>query len=301
MAKSNAYQEILEMYPLVSYEEERARNGHVALLSEENTEVIEGLTYSRRRYRIADGRETDVYLMILRPDAAAQLATSVCPLRTIKRVKDHAIDFDRKVLFAMNAGFFHFFNNGDLTPYGIQVMHGVVMAEPGRDKVQYSTNWVGVLKDGTPVISDVDGYNDTYRGKLDYAVGGGLVLIKDGEIRLHNDPEIDPRTAVAIAADGTVILLNADGRATRSAGLTYADMIEIYTSLGFKIRDLLNLDGGGSTTVVLREANGEYAVKNNASGPPLPISYSKYGVKRPQPCGEEQARAVADCLLIIEK
>ena len=239
MAKIDAYKEILEMYPLVSYEEDRAKNGHVTKLSEENTEVIAGLRYSRRRYRIGDGRETDVHLMILSPNAAAQLAVSACPLHTIKRVKDHAIDFDRRVLFAMNAGFFHFFNDGDLTPYGIQIMHGVVMAEPGKDKVQYSTNWVGVLKDGTPVISDVDGYYDTYRGKLDYAVGGGLLLIRDGEIRLHDDPDIDPRTAVAIAADGTVILLNADGRAARSAGLTYADMIEIYTSLGFEIRDLL--------------------------------------------------------------
>ena len=67
------------------------------------------------------------------------------------------------------------------------------------------------------------------------------------------------------------------------------------------VKYLMNCDGGGSTTVVLREEDGSFGIHNVPSGPPLPISYSKYGLKRPEPCGDEQARAVADAVLIIEK
>lgn len=300
LTSEKAVKEILEWCPLDDYEEERARNGHVTLLDEvDSFDVIEGLHYSKRRYRVGDGREADVYLTTLSPKAKAHLAASASPLRTIKRVKDHALEFDGKVLFAMNASFFHFFNDGDLTPYGIQVMHGVVMAEPGRDKAQYCTYWVGLTKDGKPVISDIDGYYDTYKGKLQYAVGGGLMLIKDGELHLHVGEGRGPRSAVAIAKDGTVILLNTDGRSKRSCGLSYGDMIEVFTSLGYEIQDLLNLDGGGSTTVVLRESDDTLAVRNVPSGPPLPVSYSRYGVEKPDPRGEEQVRCVADCLLIV--
>ncbi len=300
LTTQKAEKQILELIPLEDYEKERERSGHVTLLSEEDAfDIIEGLHYSKRRYRVGDGGETSVYLAFLSPDAKAHLAASASPLRTIKRVKDHAAEFDGKVLFAMNAGFFHFFNDGDLTPYGIQVMHGVVMAEPGRDKPQYCTYWVGLTKEGKPVISDIDGYYDTYKGKLAYAVGGGVMLIKDGELHLHADEGRGPRTAVAIAKDGTVILLNADGRSKCSCGLSYGDMIEICTSLGYEIQGFLNLDGGGSTTVVVRETDDTLAVRNIPSGPPLPVSYSKYGVEKPDPRGEEQVRGVADCLLIV--
>ena len=37
----------------------------------------------------------------------------------------------------------------------------------------------------------------------------------------------------------TVILLCADGRREDSFGLTYGDTIEIFTNLGYEIRDLL--------------------------------------------------------------
>lgn len=300
--KSTAYEEILQMYPLLSYEENRQKEGHVSLLFEkESFDIIEGLHYSSRRYRLGNGHETDVYVAFLSPNAKAQLAVSAAPLHKIKKVKKHAEQFPRKAYYATNASFFHYFNNGDLTPYSIQIVNGVVMAEPGNDKPQYSTNWVGVLKDGTPVIADADAYFSTYEGKLDYAVGGGLILIKDGEIRLHDDPDHDPRTTVAIATDGTVILLCADGRREDSFGLTYGDTIEIFTNLGYEIRDLLNLDGGGSTTVVLREKDGTLVTKNVPSGPPLPVSYRKYDLEKPTPKGDTLARAVADCLLIVEK
>ena len=299
---SKLYDEILKVLPIVSYEEDREKNGHITLVEEHEKRTLkEGVVYSKRTYRLGNGKDVKVYITTIAPDAKAQLAVSASPLRRVKFVKQHAEEFDGDVLYAMNASFFHYFNNGDLTPYSIQIMKGVVMAEPGRDKPEYSNFFLGVMKDGTPILTDSDNYYANLKGKLEYAVGGGMMLIKDGEICLHDDFEYGPRTAVALAKDGTVILMCADGRSKDTAGLSNGDEIELYLSLGYDIENLLNLDGGGSTTVVLREEDGSFGVHNVPSGPPLPISYSKYGLTHPEPCGDLQARAVADAVLIIEK
>ncbi len=303
MKNTGLYQSILAEYPLVDYEKNRESEGHISLVTEsERFDVVEGMTFAQRRYRLGNGRETDVYLVTIAPDAKVQLASSVSPLRKVRMVKRHAAEFPGKVLFAMNAGFFHYFNGGDLTPHGMQIMHGAVIAEPGnKEKPWYTNHWVGSLKDGTPVIADAEEYFSEYYGKVAYAVGGGLTLIREGKITLHNDPDIDPRTAVALAKDGTVILMCADGRSKRSAGLTYGDMIELYQGLGYEIETLLNLDGGGSTTVVLMDGEGKPYIKNVPSGPPIPLSYTQYDLFKPEPEGELMARAVADCLLVIAK
>ena len=306
----NYDQIILKEYPLDDYEADRAEHGSMTLVKETERRVLcEGVEFCERLYTRGDGVDVWVYITTISPKARARLAVSAAPLHTIKFVKQHAADFEnafgKKVLYAMNASFFHFFNNGDLTPYGAQIVRGVELALPvsgvNEEKPWYSHNFLAVDKTGKAFVCNSDDFYKTYRGKLDYAVGGSLRLIRDGKICLHHQPAVGPRTTVGFAADGTTILMCADGRSKRSGGISHADAIDIYTHLGYEIVELLNLDGGGSTTVVLREEDGTFCVRNVPSGPPLPISYSKYGITLPEPCGEEQARAVADAVLIIEE
>ena len=106
-----AYEEILQLYPLVSYEENRKTEGDVTLLFEkESFDIIEGLHYCSRRYQVGDGRGVDVHIAFLSPTAKAQLAVSAAPLRSVKMVKKHAEQFPRKAYYATNASFFHYFN-----------------------------------------------------------------------------------------------------------------------------------------------------------------------------------------------
>lgn len=59
-----------------------------------------------------------------------------------------------------------------------------------------------------------------------------------------------PRTAVGIGADGrTVYLVTVDGRQEASVGMTLVELAEFMVALGAV--DVLNLDGGGSTTAVV--------------------------------------------------
>ena len=286
-------QQIEEMFPLVSYEEERAKSGCVLLGQErEHRELCSGVTYTKRLCKRGDGRMTALYLTRIEPDAQAQITVSACEHGTLKHVKQHAEEFAGNVFFAMNAGYFHFFNNGDRTPYGIQIVQGEVRKAPGLDKVQYSSNFFGITFDGMPLIADTERYFAELEGKLRCAVGGGLRLIKQGAVTLHNDASVAPRTAVGITKDGAVILLCADGRSKRSAGLSYADLIDIYLQLDEDMAELLNLDGGGSTCAVLRDENGGYFVDNVPSGPPTPDQPAQ------EPFLDTQARPVADAILI---
>ncbi len=262
----------------------------------ERRTLTAGVTYSKNLYCRENGDDVWVYITTLSPNAQARPIVSACPKYTAKLVIDHAKDHKGNVLYAMNASYFHFFNNGDLTPYGIQITEGIVHSEPGKDKErpQFSTNFFAVTKEGKSIISNTDDYYAHLEGNLEYAVGGGLILMKDGKLVTHDDATIAPRTAVAITKDGTVIFLCADGRSKISAGLTFDDLVDIYLHLGHDIQDLLNLDGGGSTTVVLREADHTFSVHNVPSGPPTPTQPAV------EPFGDTQARPIADAILIIE-
>ena len=286
----------------ISYTEDRARNGFLSIEEETESRVLyDGVQYYKRLYRRGNGDPVWVYLTVISPIAPVKLAVSAAPSGTIRKVKRLASEFDGYVICGMNAGYFHFFNNGDLTPYGMQIVRGIEINPPGKDKVkpEFSDNWVGTTMSGQIIFGNADDYNTHWAGKLEYAVGGGVRLIQGGQIALPDDPTQHPRTTVGISTDGTLILMCADGRTSLSAGLSYADVIDLYTHLGYDINELLNLDGGGSTTFVLREEDGRFGVQNIPSGPPLPISYSKYDLPTPKPCGDTQARGVSDCILII--
>lgn len=88
----------------------------------------------------------------------------------------------------------------------------------------------------------------------DVAVGisGNYQLAKDGKVP-DNVPDADlaPRTAIGFDADGSrMLLLTVDGRATGSRGLSLKEMGQLMIGLGAD--DALNLDGGGSSTMLAR-------------------------------------------------
>lgn len=59
-----------------------------------------------------------------------------------------------------------------------------------------------------------------------------------------------PRTALATRKDGTVLLIAIDGRSKEAAGMSLAEVQKVFRWLGAK--DLISLDGGGSTAMYLK-------------------------------------------------
>ncbi|MFR9779663.1 phosphodiester glycosidase family protein [Micromonospora sp. MS34] len=89
-------------------------------------------------------------------------------------------------------------------------------------------------------------------GSLRAAVGGGNVLVRDGEVQSIADQTLAPRTSVGFSADGRkMIMLTVDGRQVDSRGVTQSEMGHMMVELG--AWNALNLDGGGSSTLLARE------------------------------------------------
>ncbi|MFI7605763.1 phosphodiester glycosidase family protein [Micromonospora sp. NPDC049366] len=89
-------------------------------------------------------------------------------------------------------------------------------------------------------------------GSLHTAVGGGNVLVRDGAVQSIADASPAPRTAVGFTADGRkMIMLTVDGRQVDSRGVTQTELGRMMVELG--AHHALNLDGGGSSTLLARE------------------------------------------------
>ncbi|MFC4076016.1 phosphodiester glycosidase family protein [Salinithrix halophila] len=89
-----------------------------------------------------------------------------------------------------------------------------------------------------------------------FAVGGGAMLVKNGEISNHDDGAVHPRTAVGFSRDGKKMILTAvDGRSKESRGMTLWELARWMKEQG--AWTAINLDGGGSTTLIARELGQE--------------------------------------------
>ncbi|MBP2336844.1 hypothetical protein JOF41_003022 [Saccharothrix coeruleofusca] len=88
------------------------------------------------------------------------------------------------------------------------------------------------------------------------AIGGRQLLVDNGEVVAPEDP-INPRTAVGFSADGKkMFMLTVDGRTTPYLlGLSLRDLATTLKEMG--AHNALNLDGGGSSTMVVRTPGAE--------------------------------------------
>ncbi len=105
---------------------------------------------------------------------------------------------------------------------------------------------------------------------LDSGVAGGQLLVRSGQRRpasewtsfaAFGDSHVarQPRTAIGRTGDGEILLVTVDGRRRGwSDGMTMGELADTMIALG--ARDAVNLDGGGSTTMVV-----EGSIRNRPS------------------------------------
>ena len=251
-------------------------------VSEERSMLGEGVELRSFVGERDDGRPVHCWVVIADPKHA-EVAVQTAPWGTARTVGEHvdtAVKRGKKVLAATNADFFHL-AAGTLTPYGAQIVDGVVIYEP-HTRERYGNLWFGMTFDGTPVIGDAEDYFGTYVGLLKNAVGGGVLLLKDGTVVCDPENNPGPRTWVGYAPDGTVALAITDGRqADWSVGMTLAEQAQLLLDLDVGITDAINLDGGGSTAMVTCDETGQKTLRNRVCVSP--------------------ERPVADTLMIVQK
>jgi hypothetical protein len=113
--------------------------------------------------------------------------------------------------------------------------------------------------------------------KMRTAVGGGPVLLQNGEIKVTNEEELKftgkaindkhPRTAMGYTPDGRLIIMVIAGRYPGIAeGATLTQEAQLLKDLG--CIEALNLDGGGSSCMLI---NGKETIKPSEKGEERPV------------------------------
>ena len=156
---------------------------------------------------------------------------------------------------AVNASPFSPVQEGDTAPkdvLGLSVSRGDVYSAPNDTYGALIITKDNHARIAKPPIDTAGAYN---------AVGGFGLLIEDGT-DVGSNGERHPRTAAGISKDGWYLyLLVIDGRqGAYSAGATTSETAQWLLRLG--AWSALNLDGGGSTSMVIADENGKARLVN---------------------------------------
>ncbi len=114
--------------------------------------------------------------------------------------------------------------------------------------------------------------------KMQTAVGGGPVLLQNGEIKITNNEELKfngktgltdkhPRTCIGYTKDGKLIIMVIEGRHPNKAeGATLTQEAKLLKDIG--CIEALNLDGGGSSCLLI---NGKETITPSEKGVQRPV------------------------------
>jgi hypothetical protein len=147
---------------------------------------------------------------------------------------------------------------------GWVVSNGVPRSPPQRG---YWSFWM--TRDGTPHIGNI-GKTAT---NVQWAVAGFGGLLRNGSVLPGPSDVRHPRTAAGLDRERkTLVLAVVDGRQPGySEGVSDRELAELMQELG--CADALNLDGGGSSVMILRDGEGPARIVNRPSdlGGPRPV------------------------------
>jgi len=132
--------------------------------------------------------------------------------------------------------------------------------------MSYNTFLLDNVNIGDKIEIDIKSTPD-YK-KIETAVGGGGVLVRDGVAETtfsHNVGGKNPRTAIGLDKTGTkMTFVVLDGRRTEARGMTQTELAELMVELG--CYTALNFDGGGSSVMVLDDFLQKKVVNTPSDG-----------------------------------
>ena len=200
-----------------------------------------------------------------------------------------AVKNGKNVIAGINADFFHM--GGDYRPWGLTIKDGKLLNSNSTLSMRPQLTpenirpFFGFTTDGKPLIAMENEYSSNM--KLDTAVGGAHILAKDGHTIYYKEQYgmghggVHPRALVGYREDGTVILMVIDGRQEKhSNGASFLQCSLLMNRFGAS--DVLLLDGGGSSCMVLRD----------------PVTKKYTTVDKPS---DGQLRKIYNSLLVIKK
>ena len=232
-----------------------------------SVEVAPGVIYTEIVYTDKNSANVRAYAISIKPGAATILTTMPSDsaetkgtVANMKKQLSSAISNGKNVIAGVNADFFDM--GGTNVMRGLCIKDGVFISGTG------DRPWFGITNDGNAVMGTAGEYAN-YKDKLFTAVGGSHIILKNGgtdnlSIGTEFSDTRHPRTAAGVTSDGTVVLIVVDGRQPEiSNGASLADLAYIMSTLDCV--NAINLDGGGSSTFILKNEKGELVTENSPS------------------------------------
>ena len=238
--------------------------------------VTKGLEYYQMQVLTEAYEKIDMYLLRVDQsqgiDVRAATSGNANPPTWVRQVPSEMaahMDSPEKPVYALvNADFCE--NRLPIRPRGPHHADGkIIVSSYSIDPKlpQQALSFVGVTYEGKMVIAPNVEYQDTKKS-LKECTGSGVILLMNSEIQggYVTDPARDPRTAIGYTSDNIVWILVVDGRHKGTEGMTYMEMAEIFRALGCEAA--VNLDGGGSTQMLVRDPQtDEIEMRNWPSDP----------------------------------
>ncbi|MBW8009863.1 MAG: phosphodiester glycosidase family protein [Chloroflexi bacterium] len=167
----------------------------------------------------------------------------------------------------IDLGFIYYpFSGNNVDVYGLAASNGEIYSEATQNQP--------TLYISRATLASID--PQPSRNRIHNAISGTNLLIRNGAMRIEGLPhDVQPRTAIAINQSGTrLIIVVVDGRQPGySEGASMLELAQIL--LDHRGYTGFNLDGGGSSTLVIQGENGEPQVLNS------PIHQRIPGKQRP--------------------
>jgi len=232
--------------------------------SEKNQTLFEGITYLRDTRQSPRPMVVHVVKVNLRQKRLSFLVTPGDPeaelpvkARTTSQfLEDYglqlAINGDGFTPWHTNTLLDYYPHPGDLVdPVGFAASKGQIYSEnPGNEPVLY-------------IARDNRARFNSPLGGIFNAVSGNAMLVEDGKALKGLDDSVQPRTAIALdERRRQLIIVLVDGRQPNySEGATLDELAKMIVEFGGYTG--INLDGGGSTTLVVEDSNGKAKVLNS--------------------------------------
>ena len=248
-----------------------AAYGYVALedtylISDTERRIAPGVKENRIVTNKTSGQQQEmIYAVSVDPTAQVGLMAGYADYNgsrwKMQTVRDQAVaahnTTGRNIVAAVNADIFNM-STGE--PGGVLVMNGTVY------KAGLGHPYFGVTKTGQIVLGE--SLTQSVLNTLQEAVSGFYMLVENGQrtpIAQRHEEYVAPHTAVGVKADGTVVIATVDGRNYPiSCSCDNYDLATIMLGLGCV--NVLNLDGGGSSTYLAKYEGKDYLeLANNPS------------------------------------
>ena len=252
------------------------------LIAQTDHTAMEGVVTSEIILNTAAGNsQVRAYMTTIQPDAKVAMKASYNGYYTkgstaesrketlekglpwdLRTTTGQAADYEAatggNVVIATNADYY---NMQTCQPLGYLIMEGnVFQTSNGNSQEPY----FALLKDGTYVIRD---FGTPHDDVLE-AISGPFYLVKDGaNVRSAAETDPMPRNSIGLKADGTIVLILADGRQDTSVGMGVYELAEFMRLQG--VVDAIYLDGGGSATIAAKkEGSNTLELMNSPSDGP---------------------------------